>query len=135
MAFKEAKIMNLLKLLFGIKERKSVTVATRKVVAESWSQVQIMMASKNPSSLKQAVITCDKLLDSVLKDLVAGETLGERLKNAKDLFSSYQIYQTAWEAHKVRNSLVHEANYDPPYYVCNDAVNRFNEVLRDLGAL
>jgi hypothetical protein len=105
------------------------------MVVETWSQIQIQVASKNSSSLKQAVITCDKLLDTVLKDLVGGETLGERLKNAKDLFSNYQIYQTAWEAHKVRNSLVHETNYDPPYYVCNDAVNKFNEVLRDLGAL
>jgi len=127
--------MNLLKFLFGVKDKKTVSPATRKMAKDVWSTVQTQVASKNPSSLKQAVVSCDKLLDAVLKDLVAGDTMGERLKNARDLFSGNDRYQKAWEAHKVRNSMVHEVNYDPPYYVCNDAVNNFNEALRDLGAL
>jgi len=130
--------MNLLQFLFGVKTgSRRLTVATRDSVKTGWQNVQSLVASRNPSSLKQAVVLSDKILDAVLKDLVAGETEGDRLKEAKarELFSSQEIYNKAWDAHKMRNSLVHEVNYDPPYYVCNDAVSKFGEVLRDLRAL
>ncbi|MCX6784109.1 MAG: hypothetical protein NT141_03515 [candidate division WWE3 bacterium] len=112
-----------------------VTASTRKIAKEGWRQIEALMSSRNPSSAKQAILNADKLLDAVLKDLVAGETLGERLKAAQNLFSGYDRYQKAWEAHKVRNSLAHEVTYDPPYYVCQQAIISYQEVLKDLGAL
>lgn len=112
-----------------------LTAATRKLAKEGWQQIEILMASRNPSSAKQAVLNADKILDAVLKDLVAGETLGERLKAAQNCFSGYDRYQKAWEAHKVRNSLAHEVTYDPPYYVCQQTIASYLEVLKDLGAI
>jgi len=121
-------------LLFPTKKSR-ISIQTRNSVANGWKKIQTLMVTKNPSDLKQAVLTADKLLDAVLRDLVPGETFGERLKVAKDIFSSWAMYQQAWEAHKVRNSMAHEIDYDPPYYICNDAITKYNAVLRDLGVL
>lgn len=62
----------------------------------------------NHLSLKNSLIEADKLLDFTLKQKkVKGETLGERLKSAKSLFSK-DDYNNIWTAHKLRNELVHE---------------------------
>jgi hypothetical protein len=60
---------------------------------------------------KTSVIEADKLLDYCMKEMkVKGETMGERLKNAKSYFDK-NAYNNIWEAHKVRNQLVHEVDF------------------------
>lgn len=59
---------------------------------------------------KSLLIDADALLDAVLKHVVSsGTTMGERLKNAKHVFPA-QHYQDIWDAHKLRNRLVHEVD-------------------------
>jgi hypothetical protein len=71
-------------------------------------------------TLKAVVIDTDKLFDYTLKKKgFKGETMGERLKSAKEYFDK-DMYNNIWEAHKLRNNLVHEFNYIP----------NFNEVKR-----
>ncbi|MFH1895892.1 MAG: hypothetical protein ABH814_00225, partial [bacterium] len=59
----------------------------------------------------------------------------ENLKLAQGLFPSYATYQQAWEAHKVRNALVHEAGYEPTHSLVKDTINKFKIVLQTLRAL
>lgn len=71
-------------------------------------------------TLKAIIIDSDKLLDYAFKMKgFKGETMGDRLKSAKDYFEK-DLYNNIWEAHKLRNNLVHEFNYVP----------NFNEVKR-----
>lgn len=64
--------------------------------------------SSNYYEVKDSLVELDKLLDFALKNKrVKGETLGERLKNAKSMFNKSD-YNALWEAHKLRNQLVHE---------------------------
>lgn len=64
--------------------------------------------SSNYAEVKDSLVELDKLLDYLLQSKrVSGNTLGERLKNAKNMFSKSD-YNTLWSAHKLRNSLVHE---------------------------
>ena len=71
-------------------------------------------------SLKSIIIDTDKLFDYTLKMKgFKGETMGDRLKSAKEYFDK-DMYNNIWEAHKLRNNLVHEFNYIP----------NFNEVKR-----
>ncbi|MBE2279032.1 MAG: hypothetical protein IAE91_01455 [Ignavibacteriaceae bacterium] len=66
------------------------------------------MKSNNYYEVKDSLVELDKLLDFILKSkMIRGETLGERLKNAKNIFSKSD-YNLLWEAHKLRNQLVHE---------------------------
>ena len=125
--------MCLFNLLFkkSIK-RRIITVETKEKIQRDWKNVDILLSQKGPSQLRQALITADKSLDNALKDIVEGETMGERLINAENFFERDQ-YNKIWEAHKVRNNLVHESGYEPPYFVVTKAVQDLKEGLEKLG--
>lgn len=60
---------------------------------------------------KQLLIESDKLLDhTLIKMKVPGRNLADRLKAGRIKFDK-TIYQQVWNAHKARNSLVHELDY------------------------
>ncbi len=127
---------NLLKQLIFPSTRNKVRIKTSSsFVREKWTDIETLLRTKNPSSLKQAVIIADKVLEQVIKEATGTTTMGEGLKISKDLFSDYSIYDLAWKAHKVRNSMVHDTSYDPPHYVVTEAINQFKAVFKDLGLL
>ncbi len=112
--------------------RASVTTQTQERIKADWQTISAQLAGKTPSQLRQALITADKTLDAALKDVVDGETMGERLKNAKDKFDP-TLYEKLWKAHKMRNSLVHEAGYEPTYGMVTDAIANLKQGLAKLG--
>jgi len=120
--------------LFFKKSTKSriITVETKEKIQRDWKNIEILLTQKGPSQLRQALITADKSLDNALKDIVDGETMGERLKNAENFFEREQ-YNKIWEAHKIRNNLVHESGYEPPYFVVTRAVQDLKEGLEKVG--
>ncbi len=122
------------RILFGSEasRRHSVSAQTESKIKNDWVSVQLALQQKTPSQLKQAVITADRALDSALRDVFPGETMGERLKLAKDRFDVV-TYNKIWEGHKVRNALAHEAGYDPPYYVLSGAIENLKRGLVALG--
>lgn len=97
-----------------------------------WGRIEQLMQVGKPSALKEAVIAADKLLDYALTQISFGETMGERLKNVRDAFPS-TIYQGLWGAHKVRNALVHDSDYDLTQLVARDALSKFKEAFKALG--
>ena len=103
-------------------------------IKEEWVRVEELVKLGGPSQLRQAVIKADNVLDFALSKLTTGTTAGERLKNARPYFKNYTIYQGLWEAHKVRNSLVHEAEYEPMHTVVKNAIAKFKKGLEVLGA-
>jgi hypothetical protein len=57
---------------------------------------------------KMAIIEADKLVDVILKKAgIAGNTMAERLRKVQKLVQR-PIYSGMWEAHKLRNHIVHE---------------------------
>ena len=114
--------MGFFDLLFGGSAGRSnvVSLPTARKIKDDWEKVQELLKLGGPSQLRQALITADKLLDNALKEVAAGESMGERLKNARDIFDRYQ-YQTIWEAHKLRNNLVHEVGFEPQHFVIKEA--------------
>ena len=130
--------MNILTSLFKKKftKPKVLNSADRDIVKNRWSNIEQLITAKSPSAAKQAIIEADKLLEFVLKKLVnENQSLGENLKLAKDLFPSWSAYQQAWEAHKIRNALVHESDFEPTHSMSKDTVEKFRLVLQVLGAL
>ncbi len=127
---------NLLKQLIFPSTRNKVRIKTSSsFVKGKWAEIESLIKTKNPSSTKQAVIIADKVLEQIIKEATGTETMGEGLKLAKDLFSDYSIYDMAWKAHKVRNSMVHDTSYDPPYYIATQAIDQFKVVFKDLRLL
>lgn len=98
---------------------------------ERWKQV--VAYAQNETTWLQAIVAGDRLLDNALKARkYAGETMGERLIAAKDKLTRRQL---VWEAHKLRNRLVHEDNVRLTRAQVHDALKGFEAGLKDLGAL
>lgn len=83
---------------------------------------------------KLAIIEADKLVDTVLKKAgIKGETLGERLRNSQKLISR-DVYSNMWEAHKVRNQIVHDHDFDIKSVDHSLVIYRMKKFLIELGA-
>lgn len=129
----EDLIKMLLSLLFkNAFKRTTVSQKTESLVKTDWKKVEGLLKTGGPSNFKQALITADRALDNSLRDVFPGESMGERLKAAKDRFDP-TTYNKIWEAHKIRNASVHEAGFEPPYYVVQRAVESLKEGILELG--
>ena len=100
-------------------------------ISAKWSEVRAMMQAGGPANYKQSIMEADKLVDAVLRSRVRGETMGERLKNAKHLFSK-EAYDALWTAHKIRNRLAHEADFEGLSSEASLAVRNFEKALKEL---
>ena len=118
--------------LSGPAGRANLSPYDRKIVRERWERITELLNGGKPSQLRQAVIESHKLLDYGLQRLCPGPSLGEKLKLSRNLFSP-SIYQGLWTATKVRNSLVHESEYDPLAGICRQAVENVKRGLEELG--
>lgn len=77
---------------------------------QRWETIENLLASSNESDWKLAIIEADKMLDELLNLLnYQGESLGEKLLAVEkgDMLSLNE----AWEAHKYRNRIAHENNF------------------------
>lgn len=92
-------------LFFLVKPKKS---AWKNKAFANLAELENRVRSGDQFHLKSALVDADKLLDFAMKSTgLRGETMGDRLKNAQKYFNRDQ-YNRIWEAHKLRNRLVHE---------------------------
>ncbi len=124
--------MGIFSNLFKAPARRSVSQETERLIRHEFEQIELLVKHQKPSQLRQALIKADKCLDNALRDVVPGETMGERLKAAKDKYN-YNTYDKIWKAHKMRNSLVHEAGYEPPYHMVLSGIDTLKKGITDLG--
>jgi len=83
-------------------------------------------------TLKQKLIEADKLLDHALRFKgTKGNSLGDRLKRARNFFNRNE-YNNVWEAHKLRNRVVHEFSYNAKKSEVRHAINTLNKASRGL---
>ena len=110
----------------------TLKVYDRRKIEEEWVRVEQLVGTGRPSAFKEAVLVADKLLDYALKQITSGEAMGERLKNARDGFPR-SVYQGLWDAHKARNALIHDADYDLTHLGAKGALEKFKAGFRHLG--
>ena len=96
--------------------------------------IQNSLQKENPSSYAMAIIKGDKLLDKALCEIgTPGRTMGDRLKKVgKERFSELN---SVWHAHKLRNQIAHEADFEPSYAQASHALETYKQALKDLGAI
>lgn len=88
--------------------------------------------NNDPNSQHLAILNADKLLDNALKARgYKGETMADRLKNAR---SSFKNNNAVWAAHKLRNQIAHE-EITIKLQTIRRALKAFKNALKDLGAL
>lgn len=109
--------------------------SVRSKVRQKWQEITELSKVDGYSASNQAVIKADQLLDLVLEEKGLGGSLGEKLKQAKDHFKSYENYDDAWKAHKIRNSVVHQTDFDLNKRALKTTLKKYQSALKDLGAL
>ena len=73
-----------------------------------WEKVLDDLDSPNESEWRLAILESDAILDEMLDKMgYVGDTIGEKLKGVEA--SDFNTISEAWEAHKVRNQIAHEA--------------------------
>ncbi len=98
-----------------------------------WMTIEGQLSRDNQSSCTLAVLNADKLLDQALRERgVKGQTMGERMKAAKDTWSSANA---VWGAHKLRNQIAHESDHQVTYDDARRAIAGFKQALKDIGAI
>lgn len=100
-------------------------------VSPKWQEILEKVSSPNPSEWKMALIEADSLVDDLLKKIgYPGETMGERLKYVDS--SKITSINDLWEAHKVRNIIVHEPDRAVSRQEIEKAMEGFEKVLDEL---
>jgi hypothetical protein len=95
--------------------------------------IENKLTKDNPATYMNAVIEGDKLLDRALNELgIPGKTMGDRLKRSGDKFSNLDA---VWKAHKLRNTVAHETDFDISYKQAAAALLAYKQALKDLGAI
>jgi hypothetical protein len=129
--------MNLWDKLFGRARTEAyLTASARENAGERWRWVEDQVELGKPNNLKLAIIEADKIIDEVLKSLYPDEKeLVQRLKLVQPKFSDRQVYDDLWYAHKVRNIVVHELNYDLPSHEARNVLEKYKRAIEVLGVL
>jgi len=124
---------------FGEKVEKTIDAweegkATKELAIAMWEQVQKKIESGNEAELKLAVIEADKILDEVLKAMkLEGEGFAERLEKLS--VKEIPNIQALWDAHKIRNRIVHEAAYHLRSDVAGRCLETYARTLKSLKIL
>lgn len=112
----------------------SANVLDHELVKGKWTEIQQMLRDGGPANFRQSIMEADKLVDMVLRTKVPGDTMGERLKNARGLFHRH-TYDQLWTAHKIRNKLAHEAEFEGLSSDAKMAVRGFEKALKELHSI
>lgn len=95
--------------------------------------IENRLKKENPASYAISVINCDKLLDKAMIEMgVPGKTMGDRLKRCGGRFTNVNA---VWRAHKLRNTIAHETDFEISYKQALNAVAIYKQALRELGAI
>ena len=101
---------------------------------KAWRRIERHFFTGDENDLKLALIESDTLLDEALRLAgFRGVDLGDRLKK----INSAQVtnLDEIWEAHKLRNRLVHEAGFKLSRDTAERALTVYKKTLADLGIL
>jgi hypothetical protein len=119
-------------LLVIIMTRKGPRVLDQSTYRSKWLAIESILGS-DEATRHIAIIKADTLLDRALRERgVKGATMGDRMKQAKSLFSNNNAI---WAAHKLRNKIAHEDDITIQDKTARQALKAFKIALKDVGAL
>jgi len=98
-----------------------------------WLSIERQLIKDQEASYQMVILNADKLLDKALKQRgFKGETMGERMKSAKDTWSNAN---NIWTVHKLRNQIAHEHDVKVGYDMARRTLVVYKQALKDVGAI
>lgn len=102
-----------------------------KIIKGPWQDILKKLESESPSDWNLAVIQADSLVDSILKGMgLVGESMGDRMKTLDS--SRLATIDDLWEAHRIRNQIVHDADRVISKHQATYVVSLFEKVIDEL---
>uniref|UniRef100_A0A7C4R4H6 DUF86 domain-containing protein n=1 Tax=candidate division CPR3 bacterium TaxID=2268181 RepID=A0A7C4R4H6_UNCC3 len=115
---------------------RNLNLQEKEEIRRKWTEIEGLIKLGRPSNFKTAVFEADKLLDHALKLLgYRGQTMGDRMKSISRSDFEKSFFDDMWQAHKVRNEMVHNINYEVMDFEAKRVIEKFKRVLRELGVL
>lgn len=122
------------KSLEMVAESVSAPGLPKKALTKKWQSVLDKLEKDDENSHKLAVIEADKIFDDILKRIgYQGEDMGERLKQLTPAQTAN--LDEVWQAHKLRNQIVHEPDSRLTHSQAQRAVEIYQRALEDLEAV
>ena len=101
---------------------------------KKWQEIEKKLNMTDSANLKLAVIEADNFMDEILKRMnLGGENMGERLQRLD--ISKLESLNLVWEAHKIRNRIVHDSSYNLRSDEAKKAVENYGKALKELQVL
>lgn len=123
-------LLALVAMVLGGKRRHTFDV---QVYQAKWLKIENGLTKADTRSYNLSVLEADKLLDKALKEMgVPGQSMGEKLKKLGDRLPNLN---QIWYAHKLRNQIVHESDFQISYDDAKRALRIFRQALKNLGAI
>ncbi len=101
-----------------------------------WLLIEKKFNSGLDSERKLAIIEADKFVDEILKKMVPSsddEDMGKRMKRISS--NIIPSINNLWKAHKIRNKIVHNPNFQLTENDLNSALEGYKAFLKDSGIL
>jgi len=109
------------------------TIPKRRLV-KKWDGIKKKFELGDDANLRLAVIDADKLFDELLMRMgYQGKTMGERLE--KITAGQFPRIQEIWDAHKIRNNIVHDTDYQLTREDAEVVLKTYGAVLEDLEVI
>jgi len=116
----------------GLQKKEKFTVADKKYLIAKKLEIERFLSVEDYLILRHAVLEADKLLDWLLKKYnYHGKTFADRLRSAEKNIPSV-VYNNIWQAHKVRNQLVHETDAEISEESLRLAIKKYLQYLNQL---
>ncbi|MFA5352283.1 MAG: hypothetical protein WC304_03320 [Candidatus Gracilibacteria bacterium] len=110
-------------LMFIKKHKRKLSAGEMSFVRNQW---RMLSSGQN---MRNSILEADKLIDYVLGKYGYTGSMGEKLKKAQKVFSDIN---SVWAAHKIRNRLAHELEFNPTKNDVDFVLASFEKALRDL---
>jgi hypothetical protein len=106
----------------------------RKRELKEWAAITQRLRRGSEAELKLAVIEADKLFDDTIKRIgFTGEMMSERLKKITP--AQLSVIDNVWNAHKVRNNVVHTPDYKLSRLEAEAAIAVYEKALKEWGLI
>ncbi len=105
----------------------------RAEIQRRWQRIELLARSADESGLRHAVIEADSVFDLAMKlKFFSGLDFGGRLKAAQ---ARSPKLRAIWQAHRLRNELVHESGNSLRRGSAAYAIGIYRNGLKELGLL
>lgn len=114
--------------------RRPLSPKSDPAIRERWLKILKEADSAPPHSFTMAIIEADKLVDEILKRMgFMGEHMADRLEKLR--VEDYKSLNDLWRAHKVRNEIVHSADFSISPHDAKDILGIYEKFLKEIETI